>query len=278
MRLAPWIACGAVLGTAVVIGLGARTGASALQSRWQDEATRALATAGIEGVDPRVEGRELRLRGAIGDETQRREVHAAVTALAGIDRIVDELQVADESVVSPVAPIETAPSASPQPQPAARPASGSSPDDAVASAQPSTERPPSPWQKALQTVHGSTIRCQEELDRLVAREGIHFDAFSAAISPQSRPVLDTIAEVLAGCPRVVIEISGHADGQGSAELNDSLSRARAASVRQALVRRGVAASRLVAVGHGDRLPVADDATEEGRHRNRRIEFRVREDE
>ena len=65
------------------------------------------------------------------------------------------------------------------------------------------------------------------------------------------------------------EIGGHTDGQGDAAANLGLSQRRAVAVRKELIARGVAPNALKAQGYGDALPIADNATEEGRAQNRR---------
>ncbi|MBQ9705267.1 MAG: OmpA family protein, partial [Paludibacteraceae bacterium] len=73
-------------------------------------------------------------------------------------------------------------------------------------------------------------------------------------------------------PEVKIRIIGHTDAVGSEESNQRLSEGRAAAVRADLMARGVDASRIEAEGRGETEPVADNDTEEGRSRNRRVEF------
>jgi outer membrane protein OmpA-like peptidoglycan-associated protein len=75
-------------------------------------------------------------------------------------------------------------------------------------------------------------------------------------------------------PDVNIEISGHTDNVGSQKLNQSLSLRRAQSVKNWLVKKGIASQRMRTVGKGPAEPVADNTTAEGRAENRRIEFYV----
>ena len=71
-----------------------------------------------------------------------------------------------------------------------------------------------------------------------------------------------------------MSISGHTDSSGDAASNQSLSQARADSVRSYLISKGIAAARMTAAGFGQTKPIADNATPDGRRRNRRIEFAV----
>jgi len=77
------------------------------------------------------------------------------------------------------------------------------------------------------------------------------------------------------CPDALIEISGHTDSVGSDDTNLQLSRRRAEAVSDYLKRAGVGAERMTAVGYGKTRPIASNDSEEGRARNRRIEFDVK---
>ena len=105
---------------------------------------------------------------------------------------------------------------------------------------------------------------------------ISFDTGSAAIKPPLRAVLDPFAASLRDDPSARITIVGHTDSTGSDAINQPLSVERALSVRDYLVTRGVAAGRVETVGRGDREPIADNSTEAGRAKNRRVEIFLRE--
>jgi OmpA-OmpF porin, OOP family len=101
---------------------------------------------------------------------------------------------------------------------------------------------------------------------------INFDTGKATISPESHHLLDEVAAALKGAPALQLEVAGHTDNVGTAETNQQLSEERARAVAAALTARGVAASRLSARGHGQSSPLADNRTEEGRAKNRRVEL------
>ena len=104
---------------------------------------------------------------------------------------------------------------------------------------------------------------------------ILFETGKTILLPISRETLLTIAQVLSGYPEARIEVAGHTDSRGSAEMNQQLSRRRAEAVREFLIGEGgLAADRVVARGYGESDPVASNATETGRALNRRVEFRV----
>jgi OOP family OmpA-OmpF porin len=101
-----------------------------------------------------------------------------------------------------------------------------------------------------------------------------FDTGKATVQPSSEEQLNNIAEILKAYPSVHVKIGGYTDNTGDPAANKTLSEARAKNVMDALVSKGVDASRLEAEGYGDQYPVADNSTEEGRAQNRRIALRV----
>src|SRR5450830_157548 len=100
---------------------------------------------------------------------------------------------------------------------------------------------------------------------------ISFDSGRADIKANLRPILDQFAQGLATQPNTEISIVGHTDSTGSDAINNPLSVNRAASARGYLTGRGVAASRVQIDGRGARSPIADNSSESGRAKNRRIE-------
>jgi outer membrane protein OmpA-like peptidoglycan-associated protein len=107
----------------------------------------------------------------------------------------------------------------------------------------------------------------------VAIYGIYFDTGKADIKPDSKPSLDQIAAFLKAEPGVKLHVVGHTDSVGGFDSNLALSRRRAEAVAAALVKDyGVAAGRLVGNGVASLAPVAINASEEGRAKNRRVEL------
>ena len=107
----------------------------------------------------------------------------------------------------------------------------------------------------------------------VALEGITFDTAKAAIKTESKPVLDQIGALLTNDAALRLEIQGHTDNVGAPTANLALSQQRAEAVKKYLVdTHGIAAARLTTAGFGDTRPVADNKTEEGRAKNRRVEL------
>jgi outer membrane protein OmpA-like peptidoglycan-associated protein len=111
-----------------------------------------------------------------------------------------------------------------------------------------------------------------ELSKPVVFNSVFFDSDSHELKKESFPALDSLADFLQAFPEYSIEIRGHTDNSGQAEKNLRLSEERARSVGLYLVSRGVAKERVSWKGFGDTVPVADNATAEGRAKNRRVEY------
>ena len=101
-----------------------------------------------------------------------------------------------------------------------------------------------------------------------------FETGSAELSDDGIAVLDEAAALLLSGPEVLIRVVGHTDSVGDRQSNQILSEDRAQAVVDYLVSEGVDSSQLIASGFGETKPIADNATEEGRAQNRRIEFVV----
>jgi len=119
---------------------------------------------------------------------------------------------------------------------------------------------------ALPTVGHSLERvCQNALE-----SDVLFATDSAELTPEGRATLDRLAPCWS---HGRFEVEGHTDGTGTDAANQSLSERRANAVVDQLVRDGIDASSLSAQGYGSSRPIADNATPEGRAKNRRVEFR-----
>jgi len=101
---------------------------------------------------------------------------------------------------------------------------------------------------------------------------INFDTGKATMRPESKPIIAQIVEMLKGNPGLVVSVEGHTDNVGSPASNKTLSDQRAKTVVAAIVAEGIDAKRLSALGHGQDKPIADNKTEEGRAKNRRVEL------
>ena len=117
--------------------------------------------------------------------------------------------------------------------------------------------------------------CREQATAMQAKEKITFLRGQEDLDHRAEGVLNALAAVAIRCldrTDLVLEIGGHTDSRGAAQMNEELSQARADAVRDALVDRGVDATSLTTVGFGPSQPIADNATDEGRAANRRITF------
>ena len=103
---------------------------------------------------------------------------------------------------------------------------------------------------------------------------LEFNTDSATLKPSSEEQLGNIAEILKAYPQVRIKIGGYTDNVGDDVHNLTLSQNRAINTMNEIINLGIDRARLAAEGFGENLPVADNATEEGRQRNRRIDIRV----
>lgn len=120
------------------------------------------------------------------------------------------------------------------------------------------------------------VQANEMLDAL-NKDGfialdILFDTGKSTIKEESLPIIDQIFELLNSNSSLNVSIEGHTDNVGTPESNKTLSDARAKAVLDAMVSKGITKTRLSSVGWGQERPVADNRTEEGRAKNRRVEI------
>lgn len=110
-------------------------------------------------------------------------------------------------------------------------------------------------------------------ERLVIRDKVYFASGKAVVLPRSAALLAQIARVLKEHPEIErVSVDGHTDDRGDRQMNQKLSEARAAAVRETLVTAGVAKERITSRGFGPDQPVQPNATSAGREANRRVEF------
>jgi outer membrane protein OmpA-like peptidoglycan-associated protein len=103
-------------------------------------------------------------------------------------------------------------------------------------------------------------------------EGVNFDFDKSTLRQEDIAIIDRDVTTLDTWGNVNIEVAGHTDSRGSDAYNMNLSQQRAEAVRNYLISKGIAADRLTAKGYGESQPVADNATDEGRAKNRRVEL------
>jgi large repetitive protein len=111
--------------------------------------------------------------------------------------------------------------------------------------------------------------------QIMTLKPIHFEVNSSVIKSDSEAIVQEMAAVITSHPEIVqLSIDGHTDSKGNPDKNLKLSQGRADSVRTFLINLGIAPERLVARGYGDTMPIADNATPDGRTKNRRVEFNI----
>ena len=109
-------------------------------------------------------------------------------------------------------------------------------------------------------------------DGKIVSYAITFETGKADLKPESVIEINRVAKLMQEHPDLQFEVQGHCDNTGSDAVNDPLSQKRAEAIVNALVEKGIDKSRLTAVGKGSHSPIAPNTTEEGRAKNRRVEF------
>lgn len=117
--------------------------------------------------------------------------------------------------------------------------------------------------------------CQQLFYELLGKARIRFESGKATIDQDSMGLLDRLIETVLRCPTANIEVAGHTDSDGDSNANMALSEKRAQSVADYLIKAGLPSDRLTAVGYGSQQPVAANDTEDGKAKNRRIDFVVK---
>lgn len=122
----------------------------------------------------------------------------------------------------------------------------------------------------------SAEECINGISEVLVDKKIIFDSGSVEINEQTSTILPGLAEVLLKCNHFTWEIGGHTDSQGRESMNFELSSKRAGAILAALVEAGVPSDILTAIGYGERFPIANNRTEAGREKNRRIVIQILE--
>lgn len=127
-----------------------------------------------------------------------------------------------------------------------------------------------------QRTAGTGIEVEQKGEEIAIKlpSGIAFDTGKSTIRPDMRPALDEVAKTLVIYNSTFIDVTGHTDSTGSDAINQPLSEQRAAAVADYLQYQTVQRQRMATKGYGAQFPVADNTSEDGRAKNRRVEIRL----
>ncbi len=125
-----------------------------------------------------------------------------------------------------------------------------------------------------QELENATVERVGEGIQITMESGILFGFDSYALLPEAKSELEAMARVMTNYPETKIQVDGHTDSVGADKYNQTLSERRAKSVADYMRSLGITADRITEAGFGKNMPVADNATEEGRSLNRRVEIGI----
>ncbi len=130
--------------------------------------------------------------------------------------------------------------------------------------------------KLREKLQGTGVGVSRQGDEitLVAPGNILFASNASDVNASIYPTLDSITDVLKEYDKTIVEIYGHTDSQGTDSYNLALSQRRAEAVAAYLINRGTKPQRFAINGFGESQPVADNTTEDGRARNRRVDIKL----
>ncbi|ADG91769.1 OmpA/MotB domain protein [Arcobacter nitrofigilis DSM 7299] len=120
-------------------------------------------------------------------------------------------------------------------------------------------------------------KTQDEINAVISKDHIFFKRLGTDITDESYKVVEQIAKILKNNPSVKIEIGGHTDAKGEADVNQWISLQRAKSVKKELEKLGIAEDRITAVGYGESQPLVPNDKNGYSSENRRVEFKIIEE-
>ena len=128
--------------------------------------------------------------------------------------------------------------------------------------------------QALAASEAAAVRREGNLLAITLQGDVTFDTNSATVNPGLLSEIDRISQIMIQYPQTRIRVEGHTDSTGKLAYNQQLSLRRADAVKNLLVQRGVAPSRISSTGYGPSQPVATNDTAVGRRMNRRVEIKI----
>jgi outer membrane protein OmpA-like peptidoglycan-associated protein len=262
-----------------------------MQAELQTAVNQALAQHGLTHVEAQVSGQDVTLRLKTNDPAHVAELTEAKAVITGVampgephiahggvllNRPVSRVAIADVS--TPPVPADNDHSALPagQAAPAAALAAPPPVEGARATAIAMTgDKPRVAGDDAYEAAAVAATTCEQRIDAVMSGRRLDFEPGTYDLTGPSRDTLGAVYRVLSACPASArVTISGYTDNVGDGVVNQLISQARAQAVADALVNKGLSADRIAVRGYGAALPVADNATPEGRERNRRVVFSV----
>lgn len=127
---------------------------------------------------------------------------------------------------------------------------------------------------ALAASKAASVRREGNLLAITLKGDFTFDTGSAKVKPGLSSEIERIANVMVQYPDTAIRVEGHTDSKGKENKNMELSKKRAEAVKALLVERGVNDARIKVIPFGESKPVADNKTDDGRRKNRRVEIKI----
>lgn len=128
--------------------------------------------------------------------------------------------------------------------------------------------------EVLASSEAAAVSREGNLLAVTFKGDLTFDTNSTVVRPGLHSELNRVAAIMNQYPNTLVRVEGHTDSKGSNEYNMDLANRRAGAVRNLLVQRGIADSRIDVVGYGENMPVATNNTEAGRQKNRRVEIKI----
>lgn len=128
--------------------------------------------------------------------------------------------------------------------------------------------------EAMAGVEAANVKRNMDTLAVTFKSDFLFSVNSATLHPGAADEITRVAKVLNDYPQTNVTVAGYTDSTGTAAHNLKLSEERARAVKNALVDRGVLASRITTTGYGEKKPIADNSTPEGRQLNRRVEILI----
>jgi outer membrane protein OmpA-like peptidoglycan-associated protein len=129
----------------------------------------------------------------------------------------------------------------------------------------------------LDAIPGADVQRRDDSLLVNFQSALLFDTGASTLNPGAYDRMRSLATTLNNYPKSQVIIKGHTDAEGTDSLNQRLSEQRADRVRQFLISEGVNGARISAIGFGETMPIATNATPEGRAQNRRVEIEIRPD-